>query len=220
MTSVLGDAPRRRGRPSRINLQAIVEVARTIDPAALTMQAVAERLDVDPKAINYYVGDREGLLALTAFEIFNEELSKAPPPEGDDWRDVVRNYARALRHASAQLGPLARSIRLREAASRSSLELVESVLAAIAAAGFEPGDARRILVAISDIAFADVIDIDLVAQHKTHPQVPDLLQAIEGAGQSFPHLREVVSVAQQSPHDDRQFDFHLESFLSGLDRRR
>lgn len=181
------------------------------------MQAVAARLNVDPKAINYYVGDRDGLLALIAFDIFTDELGNASLPDSSDWQDVLRNYAMALRQAAAQLGPLAHSIRLRDAAGQSGLALVESVLAAVISAGFDAGAARRILVAISDIAFADVLDADLVARHHTHPQVPDLLQAIEGAGnESLPHLREVITHAQQHPHDDSQFGFHLEAFLAGL----
>jgi|HubBroStandDraft_3_1064219.scaffolds.fasta_scaffold12670_6 AcrR family transcriptional regulator len=57
-------APRTRGRPARISRERIIAAARTIAPETLTMQKVADVLGVDPKALNYHVGDRDGLRQL------------------------------------------------------------------------------------------------------------------------------------------------------------
>lgn len=57
-------APRTRGRPTRISRERIFAAARTIAPEALNMQKVADVLGVDRKALNYHVGDGDGLRQL------------------------------------------------------------------------------------------------------------------------------------------------------------
>ena len=76
------------------------------------MQGVADVLGVDPKALNYHVGDRETLRELVAVDAFTVELSRMAIPHGGDWRDVLRGYAAALREAHVALGVLATYFRL------------------------------------------------------------------------------------------------------------
>jgi TetR/AcrR family transcriptional regulator, tetracycline repressor protein len=211
------NAPQRRGRTPRISREQIVAAALKLPREELTMQAVASELGVDRKAVNYHVGDRDGLLGLMAFELFEAELSRLSVPTDSDWQQSLRVYARALRNAAAKLGPLALTVNLRVANGLSSLSHVEAVLESLIDAGFDTHDARRIMVSISDIAFADLVEIDLIARNKVHPQVPDLLAALNDAEEArFPVLRDVVADRRALPHDEGQFDFHLESFLRGL----
>ncbi|MFI7669437.1 hypothetical protein [Nocardia sp. NPDC049526] len=63
------------------------------------MQAVADELGVDPKALNYYVGDRDGLRELVALDIFESELARVTLPVDRAWQDVAFLYATALRDA-------------------------------------------------------------------------------------------------------------------------
>ena len=63
------------------------------------MQAVAVALGVDPKALNYHVGDREGLRGLVALDVFESELGRVELPADGDWRVVTRSYAAALQAA-------------------------------------------------------------------------------------------------------------------------
>ena len=63
------DEPKRsKGRPPRIDREKILEAARTIDPDKVTMQAVADILEVNPTALNYHVGGREGFMRLVAMD--------------------------------------------------------------------------------------------------------------------------------------------------------
>ena len=48
-----------------------------MDPQTLTMQAVADELGVDRKALNYHVTDREGLLRLVAAGRFEATFAEA-----------------------------------------------------------------------------------------------------------------------------------------------
>lgn len=180
------------------------------------MLAVAAQLGVDPKAIYYHVRDRETLLSLVAFDMFETEFSKAQLSLTGRWQDAISSYATALREAAAKLGPLAPSVRLRGTQGRASFADVEILLTMLTSAGFDIPHARRILVVISDIAFADVFDVDLIARNEAHPQVADVLSVIDD-DDCFPLLRQVVADRQVHPHDDGQFEFHLQAFVAGLE---
>ncbi|MCW2521119.1 MAG: Tetracyclin repressor, C-terminal all-alpha domain protein, partial [Mycobacterium sp.] len=51
-------------------------------PEYLTMQKVADVLGVNPKALNYYVGDRDGLRQMVALDVFESELRRVKIPGG------------------------------------------------------------------------------------------------------------------------------------------
>src|SRR3984885_15362531 len=121
-------APRTRGRPARISRERILAAARTITPEALTMQKVADALGVDPTALNYHVGDRDGLRQLVALDVFAAELRRVEIAGGGDWRDVVRAYIHALRDAIIKLGDWAVSMHLPGSDGLGALDPVERVL--------------------------------------------------------------------------------------------
>lgn len=144
MPAVEGHAnrARRRGRPRQITRERIVSAARTLAPEALTMQAVADVLGVDPKALNYHVGHRDGLRELVAVDAFEVELSRVALPSVGDWRDVLRSYAAALRDATVKLSVLATYFRL-PTNGLGALEPVERVLQELVAAGFSVDEAEN-----------------------------------------------------------------------------
>ncbi|WP_109524075.1 MULTISPECIES: TetR family transcriptional regulator [Nocardia] len=212
-----GDAgPRRRGRPRQLSLERIASAARKVAPEALTMQAVADELGVDPKALNYHVGDREGLRELVALDIFETELARVALPVDREWREVVRSYAVALRDAVVQVGVLASSVRLSGARGLGTLAPVERVLEALVGAGFDIHDARIALTLITETSFSSGMHAVLLAQHRVHPDVPGVLSALETVDErELPVLREVI--ADQEADDD-QLDFKMTVILDGLDR--
>lgn len=57
-----------KGRPPRIDRDKIIEAARALPPEKVTMQAVAQILQVDPTALNYHVGGRRDFLRLVALD--------------------------------------------------------------------------------------------------------------------------------------------------------
>src|SRR5258708_11542720 len=107
------------------------------------MQAVADVLGVDPKALNYHVGHRDGLRELVAVDAFEVELSRVALPTEGDWRDVLRSYAAALRDATVTLGVLATYFRL-PATGLGALKPVERVLHELVAAGFSVDEAGHV----------------------------------------------------------------------------
>jgi len=210
---------RSRGRPRQISRERIVSAARTVAPAALTMQAVADVLGVDPKALNYHVGDREGLRELVVLDVFESALGRVALPAGGDWREVIRSYAAALRDAFAELGVLAMAFHLRGASGLRTLAPAECVLQALNDAGLGVEEAGRTLTFITETAYSAGRDAVLLAQNRVHPIVPEVASALEvAAEQDFPMLRRVVAFGGGDGHDAGQLEFNLGVIIAGLEQ--
>lgn len=180
------------------------------------MQAVADVLGVDPKALNYHVGDREALRELVAVEAFTVELSRMEMTTGGDWRDVLRRYAAALRDAHVALGVLATYFRL-PAGSLGALEPVEHVLQALVDAGFSVADAGQVLRLVSELGHAAGQEAVFLSQRREHPYVSEVATALStAAAEDLPVLRQVVADRNASPDDGQQLEFNLDAILSGL----
>jgi TetR/AcrR family transcriptional regulator, tetracycline repressor protein len=181
------------------------------------MQAVAEALGVDPKALNYHVGDREGLRGLVALDVFESELRRVKLPADGDWRVVVRSYAAALRDAFTQLGVLATSFHLPIASGLGALAPVECLLQALIDAGFDVDQAGRALTLVTETAYSAGRAEVLAAQNRVHPNVPEVAGALQRAAEAeFPILRQVV--ASSVGEDAGQLEFSLSVVIAGLER--
>jgi AcrR family transcriptional regulator len=188
-------------------------------PEYLTMQRVADVLAVNPKALNYYVGDRDGLRQLVALDVFESELRRVKIPGGGDWRDVVRAYIYALNGAIIKLGALALSMHLPGSDGLGALEPVERVLQALVNAGLNIDDACRALTFITDMAYAAGRDALRTKEHPVHPEFPHVAAALESAApQDFPVLRQVVASRADNGPDEGQLEFNIDLVIAGLER--
>jgi TetR/AcrR family tetracycline transcriptional repressor len=208
--------PRQRGRPRQITRERIVAAARTVAPEALTMQAVADVLGVDPKALNYHVGHRDGLRELVAVDAFEVELSRVALPTEGDWRDVLRSYAAALRDATVTLGVLATYFRL-PATGLGALEPVERVLQELVAAGFSVDEAGHILRMVTEVGHAAGREAVFLSRSRVHPHVSEVATALGSAAENaFPVLRQVVAARDADGGDGHQLEYTLDVIITGL----
>ncbi|MET4428831.1 MULTISPECIES: TetR/AcrR family transcriptional regulator C-terminal domain-containing protein [unclassified Mycolicibacterium] len=213
------ERPRTRGRPARISRERILSAARGIPRDALTMQRVAEALGVDPKALNYHVGDREGLRQLVALDVFEAELRRIEIPAGGDWREAVRSYVYAFREAVIKVGVLAESIRLPGRQGLGTLGPVERVLQALVDAGLDADAAGRALTLFTDMGYAAGRDALRLADDPVHPDVPGVETALKSASDNdFPVLRQVVAARAHAAPDVGQLEFNLALVIAGLER--
>lgn len=188
-------------------------------PEYLTMQKVADVLGVNPKALNYYVGDRDGLRQMVALDVFESELRCVKIPGGGDWRDVVRAYVYALRNAIIKLGALALSMHLPGSNGLGALDPVERVLQALVDAGLDVDEACRALTFITDMAYAAGRDALRTAENPVHPEFPHVATALEAAApQDFPVLRQVVARRTREGPDEGQLEFSIDLVIAGLER--
>lgn len=212
-------APRQRGRPRQITRERILSAARTLALDELTMQAVADVLGVDPKALNYHVGDRQALRELVAVDAFAVELSRIDVPTGGDWRDVLRRYATALRDATVKLGELVTYFRL-PASGVGALEPVERVLQNLVDAGFTVEDASHILRLVSELGHAAGREAVFLSRSREHPYVAEVASALNtAAAKDFPVLRQVVAARDASLDDGQQLEFSLNAIIAGLETK-
>ncbi|XVU21299.1 TetR/AcrR family transcriptional regulator C-terminal domain-containing protein [Actinoplanes sp. CA-054009] len=203
--------PRRRGRPPRIDRARIVAVARRMDPATLTMQAVADELGVDRKALNYHVTDREGLLELVAFDKLQSSMDEIELPA--DWRAAVRVFATTTRDGMVRTGALFDYVKMSLPTGLSAMQPAERFLQVMVGAGFTPHDASRALAFIAEMVYASARDTVLIERYAEHPQVTELKRMLDQAPpESLPMIRALSGVA---PPED-QFEFDLRVCVAGL----
>jgi TetR/AcrR family transcriptional regulator, tetracycline repressor protein len=206
-----------RGRPRQISRERIVSAARGLAPDGLTMQAVADALGVDPKALNYHVCDRDALREMVALDVFESELSRVALGDGGDWRDVLRTYANALRDAVVELGVLVAYFRL-PASGMGALEPVERVLRVMVDAGFTVEEAGHALRLVTEIGHSAGREAVFLAQSRVPPNVPEVTTALEGAADgAFPVLQQVIAGRNDDVGDHHQLEFSMKVVVAGLE---
>jgi TetR/AcrR family tetracycline transcriptional repressor len=209
---------RGRGRPARIDRERILEAARALGPENLTMQAVAERLGVHRKALNYHVRDRDGLLELLLMDTLSDELGKCEIVLHGDWRVVLRSFAVAIRESLVRTGQFYDYAHLRVAAGLLTLAWVERVAERMIDAGFDERTAAFALTLVSELTYASARDAAIVDRHGEHPQYPELRQFLERVPEEeLPLMRRWL--AQPRAGSDEQFAFDLDTLIAGLERR-
>jgi TetR/AcrR family tetracycline transcriptional repressor len=209
-------SPGRRGRPPRINRNLVISAALSVAPGPVTMQAVADALGVDRKAVSYHVGDRESLLALMASTVFTSEFARLPAPTRGDWRDALAWYAHTIRRALTQLG-IHDVFPLEGAIGHAALEQAEFVLGSLVEAGFDVEQAGRAANIVVELAISAARDSLLRTGQQNHPQYEEAIGAMGSADSAdFPVLGQVVVAMSAARNVDAQFDFNLSVVFAGL----
>ena len=173
---------------------------------ALSMRRLGAELGVEAMTIYHHVPNKDALLDGLV------ELLVAPiaPPafESSSWQDGLREYARELRTtllAHPNVVPLVAS---RPAVTAQTLQVMESALESLRAAGLRPADALDVLYAVTGFVVGHVVTAPAPADDPV-----DHLAALDPA--VFPQLAEAVRTA--TPRDaGARFEFALDALLSGL----
>jgi AcrR family transcriptional regulator len=212
--------PVHRGRGARagIDRSRIAETARSLEPRSLTVQAVADELGVDRKAIHYHVSDREGLLRLAAQATFQSHFAAFTLDPASDWREAVASWARAIRDSLIATGSLADYFRLARGADDPLLGSIDALLRILLDAGFAEKTALRGLVFLTGLAIGSARDIVIHQAEGGHPQMAEVARALSEAPSGvFPTLR---SVGETRPigYEPEQFDFNLRVFVQGMEQ--
>jgi hypothetical protein len=209
---------RRRGARAGIDRARIAETARSLDPRSLTVQAVADELGVDRKAIAYHVSDREGLLRLAAVATFQSHFAGFTVEEARDWRDAVISWAGAVRESLVATGSLADYFRLTRGAEDPLLGSIDTLLRLLLDAGFEEKAALRGLVLLARVATSSAREFILDRAGAGHPQISEVEQALsEAPAGAFPTLRG-IDESRHLSYEREQFQFDLRIFIHGMER--
>jgi TetR/AcrR family tetracycline transcriptional repressor len=206
-------AARKRGRPARINRQMIVEAARSLDREGLTLQALADRLGVDRKAISYHVAGRQELIDLVATQTIGEELGGLELPE--DWRAAIHIWAAATRRAMLREGSMA--LVIDHLPGAGILTSIDALLQRLLDAGFDEITAGRAVYCLTGIVFAGARDTLLVERHGEHPTLAEVAHILgDLPDDRLPHLRRLPLAGDPRRVAEDQAQFDIDLVVAGL----
>jgi len=218
MVSVESTRPR-RGRPRRVDRERIIEAAKVLDPATLTMQALAEEIGVDRKTLHYHVDNRDSLLRMVAADAFREAVAAHDFIPEKDWRKATRAFAHITRDAVMAAGAWASYVGYETEADLDAIRPAEAAAEALVAAGLSEAEAGRVIAMLAGLAFTSATDRSIPKTAGRHPQEPVLEHLLEQAPQGeFTLLRKLVGGRSTELGTEEQFAFNLEIVSLGVER--
>ncbi|MDO9497657.1 MAG: TetR/AcrR family transcriptional regulator [Nocardioides sp.] len=202
-------APRNTLSRARV-IAAAMELADADGVAALTIRALAARLEVRPMSLYHYVATKEELLDALVEQVYAE--MERPDPTAGDWRaELVRRgesvRALLLRHPWALWLLETRTAPERPAA----LGHAEAVLATLLAGGCPPEVAVRAHVLLDSYVYGFVLQELTMASTDPHSDNSGELAVSLEAG-PYPSLRAAMSAVRAD--DDYVF---ADAFAPGLE---
>jgi TetR/AcrR family transcriptional regulator, tetracycline repressor protein len=209
---------RRRGIQAGLTLDRIIAAARTLDPAALTIQAVANTLSVDRKAINHHVVDRGTLMALVAKDAFSSQYSALDVAAQSSWQDACRAYGHMFTNSVLAAGAFAEYLKLDDSSYMTTfLESIEIVLARLIDAGFDYERSVRLLALLTNLCLGYARDSTEAAfGARSRPTI--LREALsDHREREFPHLAQ-MSALDIDTYGPDQLKLSLGVFLSGAEQ--
>ncbi len=226
--ATIGSKGRKRGGTLRISRDLILGAAKNVDPQNLTMQAVADELGVDRKALNYHVTDREGLMRLVAADVFATNFSEAferhfdaaDAAKPDAWKQAMYAWASAVRDGMVAAGTLVNYFVI-DTDDLSVFEPAELVLRVVRVAGFDSVTAGRALIFMTHFGMGVGRDIVLQKQLGSHPQGAEVHRVLDAVdeGAKFEELQSLISADLNSVTDiQAQFDFEVEMLVRGMEQ--
>lgn len=212
------DTKPRRGRPRRVDRERIIEAARVLDPATLTMQQLALEIGVDRKTLHYHVENRQTLLRMVAADAFREAVAQHQFTPKDDWRHTLRSFATLTRAAVISAGAWASYVAFENERDLEAVRPAEAAVGSLIAAGLAETDAGRVIALLAELAFASARD-HTVTGGGTHPQEPELEQALKTAPDGeFALIRRLVGAHSSSLGSDEQFAFDVTLIIHGVEK--
>jgi AcrR family transcriptional regulator len=206
--------PRRGPRPS-LTPEAIARAGIAIADAegleGLTMQRVAESLDVTKMALYRYVPGKAELVAL----MLETAIGQPPPAPAADWRGQLDDWARQLfdryrRHPWAQAATVGSRV-----PGPNELAWLERVVAALADTGLTAAEQL-------DVAVLLVGHARNLAEHSADGTAPEhgreaaFTVLVRGREERFPALAAALASLPAEPPGDQALDFGLARILDGI----
>ncbi|MDZ5442728.1 TetR/AcrR family transcriptional regulator C-terminal domain-containing protein [Micromonospora sp. 4G57] len=212
-------SPPRRGPRPTLTLPAIARAGIAIADAdgldGLTMQRVAESLDVTKMALYRYVPGKAELVALMIETAVGE-----PPaaPAGAGWRDQLDDWARQLfdrfrRHPWALTATVGARVM-----GPNELGWLERALAALTGTGLNGGEMLDVAVLL--LGHARNLAQQVSALDTGTPEQAlesGLADLLRGREERFPALVAAVESAAAHAAQDQALDFGLARILDGVD---
>lgn len=176
-------------------LETALDVLNEVGVDALSTRAIADRLGVRQPALYWHFKNKRALLDAMNGEILARAHDARVPRDGEAWQDFLRRNARGFRAALLAYRDGARVHAGTEAAP-DDLGPVEAQMTALVRAGFTPGQALQLFVAIGRYV------VGCVLEEQASPIDGSPEQArLDAAAQAYPVLAEAMAHYRESGHE-------------------
>ncbi|MCX4669298.1 TetR/AcrR family transcriptional regulator [Streptomyces sp. NBC_01381] len=182
---------KKRGRPSRIDLDTIVGIARRIlqeeGVAALSMRRVAKEVGTTPMALYHHVRDKDELLMLT----LSGTADSVPRPElPDDPRDRMLAVSVHMHGTLAGMPWVVEVLSLGDLTDKGALWMVEEIIGSAMTLGLTPGQAVAAYRTIWHCVYGDLVFRQAMARRAEEPDrkrhFPDMIT--DADADELPHM--------------------------------
>jgi TetR/AcrR family tetracycline transcriptional repressor len=177
---------------------------------ALSTRLIAQRLNVQQPALYWHFKNKRALLDAMNGEILARAHEARVPREGETWQDFVRRNGRSFRTALLSYRDGAR-VHAGTEADPGDLMHVEIQAAFLVAAGFTPGQAMQLFVAVGRYV------VGCVLEEQASPIEGSIEQTqLDEAAKAYPILSEAIAYYRVSGHAGL-FERGLELMVKGAE---
>ena len=150
-----GGGRRKIGRPARLNREMIAEAAHQIGLSNLTMQAVAEHLEVSVPGLYHYVEGKQDLLRLAAE--YSAARIRLPDDHGQHWAGWLFEWANYNHAAFVEQPELL--VQFLEGAidADRTVDNIDRIIGLLVRQGFSVTDAELAYSSISELAIGAAV---------------------------------------------------------------
>jgi TetR/AcrR family tetracycline transcriptional repressor len=176
-------------------LDTALELLNKVGIDALSTRAIAQRLGVQQPALYWHFKSKRALLDAMNGEILARASDARTPRPDEAWQDFLKRNGRGFRAALLSYRDGARVHAGTEAAP-DDLDHVEVQIRHLTAAGFSPGQALQLFVAISRYV------VGCVLEEQASPITGSAEQArLDDAARAYPALAEAIADYRGSDHE-------------------
>ena len=176
-------------------LDTALELLNEVGVDALSTRAIAQRLGVQQPALYWHFKNKQALLEAMNGEILARASDARTPRPDETWQDFLSRNARGFRQALLSYRDGARVHAGTEAAP-DDLDHVEAQILHLTAAGFSPGQALQLFVAVSRFV------VGCVLEEQASPITGSAQQArLDEAASAYPALAEAIAHYRVRGHE-------------------
>lgn len=201
------------GLDSATILRAAVELADRDGLAALSMRRLGAELGVEAMAIYHHFPSKDALLDALVGDL----VAQAAEPGGasDDWQPQLRRYALAFFGRLTEHPNLVPLVLTRPAMTGGSLQIMESLVGVLTAAGFAPERALDMVYALARLALVHaVLDTGTDEALATSADPAATTAGLPPLG-DYPLLAEAAHASVGRPATYR-LEFALDALIAGF----
>jgi AcrR family transcriptional regulator len=199
------------------------ELAENVGIDNLSMPLLGKHLGVGVTSIYWYFRKKDDLLNAMTDRALKQYVFATPYVEAKDWRETLRNHARAMRKTFLGNPILCDLILIRSALSPRAAKLgvvaVEKAIESLAEAGLSPEDAFDTYSAVSVHVRGSVVLQRLYDKNRSADGAGDFEETMVIDPETTPLMAKLTREGHRiGASDEQNFEYGLECILDHADR--